>query len=55
MSHTEPSNPPARSPGAAVPTTGADLGRLFRASLNQGRLHPLYLPMQQYRSGQATA
>ena len=43
---------PSGEPAAA---TGERLLRLFSASLKQGRLHPLYLPLLNYRgAGSAT-
>ena len=48
MNHVTDSVPATLSE-APVTGTNARLAHLFRASLSQGRLHPLYLPMLQYR------
>ena len=40
---------------ATTPAADARLAHLFRASLSQGRLHPLYVPMLRYRGTRAVA
>lgn len=43
--------PDPSSPGGAV-AVNERLSHLFRASLRNGRIHPLYLPMLKYRLAQ---
>jgi hypothetical protein len=41
--------------GALAPEIAERLSFLFRASLKDGRIHPLYLPILRYRHSQADA
>jgi hypothetical protein len=41
--------------GALAPDVAERLSFLFRASLRDGRIHPLYLPVLRYRHSQAEA
>ncbi len=45
--------PQAPAVGCAVESTADErLRHLFRAFLKQGRIHPLYLPLLQYRAAE---
>lgn len=46
---------PFPPPGALEPRTDARLQHLFRGTLGNGLIHPLYLPMLQYRTGRGDA
>jgi hypothetical protein len=48
-----PSLPSDALQRALAPDVAERLSFLFRASLKEGRIHPLYLPMLRYRHAQA--